>query len=208
MGRYSPRSFKQEWDAEFMSDGAGVFRNVRALSKLQREAPVEGRRYIIGVDWGRSHDYTVLSVWDLGTAREVYLDYFTDVPYQAQYGRVQALAEKYNNALVIAEANNAQDAHVEALAARGVRVMPFFTLNAPKAFAVDQLATACERAKAPIFQEDDRGILEMEVFESSRTATGLVRYAAPEGQFDDIPMGRVIAYSAIADSGPVCLGSE
>jgi hypothetical protein len=199
--RVSDRAFRQEWLAEFVEDGAGVFRNVRALSTLAPIAAVPGTQYLIGVDWGRTNDATVLSVWDIGRRQEVALDYFTDLPFSVQYQRVQALAKRYTDALVIAEANNAQDAHVEALARAGVRVMPFITTNATKAVGVDTLAGALERGDVGL-QADERGILEMEAFESSRTPSGLVRYAAPEGLHDDIPMARVIAYSGVAQSAP------
>lgn len=201
------RAFQQEIMAQFIADGAGVFRNVRALSTLLPMEPLEGHRYLMGQDWGRSNDESVSSVWDIGTRKEVCLDRYTDVPFSIQYQRVGALAKRYNNALVIAEANNAQDAHIEALAGLQVRVMPFITTNATKAFNVDQLAADCERGGLA-FQADEAGILQMESFESSRTPTGLVRYAAPEGQHDDIPMARLIAHSAMVESGPVILNSE
>lgn len=207
-GRYSLRSYQQEWEAKFIADGAGVFRNIRALSTLAPEPPDPEGNYLMGVDWGRSNDETVCSLWDIGRLREVYLDRYTDVPFSLQYQRIKSLAIKYNNALVIAEANAAQDAHIEALAGMDVRVMPFLTTNATKQFGVDQLAAACERAQIS-FQSDEQGILQMEAFESSRTpSSGLVKYAAPEGMHDDICLARIIAYSGLAQSGPVILNTQ
>lgn len=200
--RVSERTFRQEWLAEFIEDGAGVFRGARALSTLAPCDNIDERQYVIGVDWGRSNDRTVFSVWDVAEQREVYLDIMADVPFTLQYSRLLALAKRYSDALVIAEANNAQDAHVEACAMLGVRIMPFITTNATKAAGVGALALACERG-AVTFQDNADGLMEMESFESSRTPTGLVRYAAPAGQHDDIVMARIIAYSGVAQSGPV-----
>lgn len=205
----SERAFQQEIMAQFIADGAGVFRNVRTLSTLPRVAPVEGHRYVIGRDWGRSNDASVSSVWDLHTRQEVCLELDEDTPFALQISRLKTLADRYNKALVVAEQNAMQDALIEQAATVGVRIMPFVTTNATKAVAVDQMALACERGHTDgMFQADERGILEMEAFESSRTPLGLVKYAAPEGQHDDIVMARLFAYSAIADSGPVFLGSE
>lgn len=206
-GGMSERAFQQEIMAQFIPDGAGVFRNVRRLATLPRLEPVEGHRYVIGRDWGRTNDASVSSVWDLGTRQEVALDLDEDMPFALQISRLKALAERYNDALVIAEQNSMQDALVEQAGAAGIRVMGFVTSNVTKAAGVDQLALACERG-AVEFQADERGILEMEAFEASRTPTGLVKYAAPDGLHDDIVMARLFAYSAIADSGPVLLGSE
>ena len=197
--RVSERTYRQEWLAEFVEDGAGVFRNVRALSTLPPTEPTPGAQYLIGVDWGRTNDETVCSVWDVGNRAEVLLDRYTGIPFSVQYERVQALAQRYGDALVLAEANAAQDAHVEALALRGVRVMPFITTNASKAYGVDALAGAMERGHVTL-QSDPDGILQMEAFESARTPSGMVKYGAPDGMHDDICMARVIAYSGMASA--------
>lgn len=202
--RVSERTYKQEWLAQFVEDGGGVFRNVRLLSTAQPEEPREGAQYFIGVDWGRTNDETVNSVWDVGAGREVFLDRYTGIPFNIQYDRVAALAKKYNNALTFPEANGTQDVHAEELERRGVRVQPCITNNTLKANWVDRLAGATERGTVT-FQIDEAGILEMEAFESSRTPMGLVKFAAPEGMHDDIVMARLFAYSGIADSGPVLL---
>lgn len=206
--RYPLRSFKQEWLAQFVSDGAGVFRNVRELSTLLPVEPIEGHRYIIGRDWGRTNDPSVSSVWDLLTKQEVKLEVEQDMPFAIQLARLKALAEKYGDGLVVAEQNSLGDPLIEQAAMAGIRIMPFVTTNATKATAVDTLALACERSKLPMFQADEQGILQMEAFESSRTPTGLVKYAAPAGQHDDICMARLFAYSAIAEARPVFLGSD
>lgn len=195
-GKISERTFNQEWLAKFVEDGAGVFRNVRALSVLKREAAEPEREYMIGVDWGRTNDNTVCSVWDIVRKREVALDKYTGVAFGVQYERVVALAKRYNDALVMAEANGMQDAHVEQLSKRGVRVMPFTTTNASKAYQVERLAGAMERGEVTL-QDDEGGILEMESMESSRTPSGLVKYSAPPGMHDDVPMARMIVYGAI-----------
>ena len=203
-GTLSERAWQQEIMAQFLPDGAGVFRNVRALSTLQPQAPEENTQYIIGVDWGRVNDETVCSVWHAGKKHEVFLDRYTGVPFNLQYERIETLAKRYGDALVIAEANAAQDVHIETLARMGARVMAFQTTNATKSVGVDALAGAMERSDI-LLQADEQGILQMESFESGRTPSGLVKYSGPEGGHDDIPMARMIAFSGVADAGPVLL---
>lgn len=198
------RAYSQEYDANFLQDGAGVFRNVRELSTAQPEPAREGAQYIIGRDWARTNDASVSSVWDVAAKREVCLEVEQGLPFALQIGRLQALAARYNDALVIAEQNSLGDPLIEQAAAAGIRVMPFVTTNATKAAGVDRLALACER-QAVTFQDAEAGILEMESFESSRTALGLVKYSAPAGMHDDIVMARLFAFSGIADAGPVLL---
>jgi hypothetical protein len=202
--RYPLRSFQQEWLAMFVEGGAGVFRNVRKLSTLLPIDPILDHRYVIGRDWARTNDASVSSVWDLLTHQEVLLEVEQDLPYALQLSRLKALSERYNNALVVAEQNSLGDPLIEQAAAAGIRIMPFVTTNATKATGVDMLALALERGDITL-QSDERGILEMESFESSRTPLGMVKYAAPEGQHDDICMARLFAYSAIAEARPVIL---
>lgn len=191
----SERSFSQEIMAEFVEDGGGVFRNVRALSTLKEEPPIPGRQYEIGADWGRTNDASVFSVWDIPAAREVKLDRMTDTNYSLQIARLKALSDKYNHAHVTAESNSLGDPLIEQAQRAGIPITAFYTSNASKAHIIDGLALECERMGLA-FQDDEEGILEMEAFESTRTASGLVKYAAPDGMHDDIPMARAIARNA------------
>jgi hypothetical protein len=59
------RAYQQEIMAQFLDDGGGVFRGVRAVATLDPAEPTEGGQYVIGVDWGRSNDATVFSVIDV-----------------------------------------------------------------------------------------------------------------------------------------------
>lgn len=200
--RLSERTYRQEWLAEFVDDSGGVFRRVAERSTLSAEPPRPDAEYLIGVDWGRADDETVCSVWDIARRVEVLLDRYTGIPYHVQYERVAALAARYGDALVIAEANAAQDAHVEALARLGVRVTPHITTAASKALAVERMAAALERGDVALL-DDPVGVEQMQAFAAARLPSGLVRYSAPAGVHDDIVMARIIAWSALADSGPL-----
>lgn len=190
------RAFRQEYLAEFLPDGAGVFRNVRLLSIAQPEPPVAERQYIIGRDWGRSNDLSVSSVWDVPRRREVFLETEHDVPFATQILRLKALSERYNDAVVVAERNSIGDPLIEQAQDADISIVPFDTTNATKAHAVDELVLAMERQVVTL-QADEAGIMEMESFESSRTQTGLVKYSAPDGLHDDIVMARILAYSGL-----------
>lgn len=93
---------------------------------------------------------------------------------------------------------------VEQLQREGLPVVPFVTTNASKAAAVEALALAFERGDVHIIN-DATLIAELQAFEMSRTATGMTRYAAPEGMHDDMVMSAVFGYSAIAETGPLLL---
>lgn len=86
------RIFAQEYLAEFIEDGGGVFRRVmEAATAEQEDVPDEHAEYLMGVDWGKLDDFTVLAVLNTTARRLVYLDRFNQIDYSFQLGRLQAL---------------------------------------------------------------------------------------------------------------------
>ena len=111
------RVFAQEFMAEFLEDGGGVFRRVMDATTAKPQDKAEpGHDYIVGVDWAKSADFTVLAVLD-ATAALVYLDRFNQIDYTLQAGRLHALCERFKPQAVIAERNSIEGANYRAPAA-------------------------------------------------------------------------------------------
>ena len=70
---------------------------------------------------------------------------------------------------------------------------PFVTTNATKAQIVDALALSLEQRRVTLLN-DAVLIGELEAFESERLASGMLRYAAPEGQHDDCVVATCLAH--------------
>lgn len=192
--RVSDRTYRQEWLAEFVDDGGGVFRGVRVAAVSERQVGAEEHHaYVFGVDWGRTGDFTVISVIDATLKRQVAQERFTDVDYAIQTSRLRALAEGFKPDTIIAEANAMGGPLVEQLQRMALPVQPFTTTNASKAEAVDALALAFERGDLSILP-DEQLIAELEAFESDRSPSGLIRYGAPAGMHDDCVMALALAW--------------
>lgn len=190
----------QEIDAAFLEDGGGVFRGVRRAATAQRrEGPEQGRRYVMAVDWGKVTDYTVVGVGDLLTKSLVHMDRFQGLDYTVQIDRIVTLYKRFGAQLLIPERNSMGEPLIEQLARRGVAMQPFVTTNATKANAVDALALAFEQGALQIL-DDPTLVAELEAFESSRTSTGLTRYAAPEGLHDDCVMMLAMLWQGMQSS--------
>jgi len=194
--RVPERTFKQEWNAEFVEDGV-LFRNVAAAAILKPAEPIEGHQYIIGVDWGRTNDATVFSVFDAGERVQVYMDRMTDTDYASQRLRLKVLSQRYNNASVIAESNSMGQPNIEALQNDGVSVSGFVTTNASKAEIVQALELAFEQNEIKILDNPIQ-LAELMSYESEKLPSGLVRYGAPEGMHDDTVMALALAWGTIA----------
>lgn len=192
--RVSERTYRQEWLAEFVEDGGGVFRNVRAAI---RPAPTGGRA-VMGIDWGRDNDYTVIAVQDAETGHMLECQRFTGVHAEAQAGRIVALYERWKPEALIAERNSMGSPMIDLLFYHhGLPVQPFTTTQQSKTRIIDALALAFERGKVGILDLPWL-IAELEAYQMLRTTVlGLPAYGAPEGMHDDGVMALALAWSGV-----------
>lgn len=198
--RLPERAFRQEWLAEFLDDAGGVFRGVRAIATLQPAEPITGHQYIAGLDWGKQNDYTVLSVFDLTTNRQVYLDRFNKIDWALQRERVLSVWQKYRPTTILAERNSIGDPNIEALQRDGVPIQPFVTTNATKAEVIERLSLAIERKEIGLLDHSIQ-TAELEAYEMERTPSGLVKYGAPHGVHDDCVMATALAWYGASSGG-------
>lgn len=196
------RIFAQEYLARFLEGIGSVFRRVQdAATATQQDAPTPGHRYILGVDWGKLNDFTVLTVLDLDGRCQVWLDRFNQIDYQLQLARLRAVYERFQPVTIIAERNSMGEPIIEQIHREGMRVQPFTTTNATKAQAIDALALAFERGDLRIL-DDPVLIGELQAYESERLPSGLLRYGAPEGLHDDTVMALALAWHGATDYRP------
>lgn len=190
------RIFRQEYLAEFVDDSSGVFRRVIDAATSQSLDSGIGRQYVIGVDWGKMADFTVLTVLDVESKSVVHIDRFNKIDYQVQLGRLEALVSKFRPISIIAEQNSIGMPLIEQLQRRGLPVRPFVTTNASKTQAIEALALAFERGDIAI-PADDVLISELQAYEMERLPSGAMRYSAPEGLHDDCVMSLALAWSTV-----------
>lgn len=188
------RAYSQEILAQFLEDGGGVFRNVRASATLQPSEP-EDSQYVIGVDWGRTNDATVFAVVDVKARKMVYLDRMLDTDYASQRIRLKSLSKRYHRAAVLAEANSIGQPNIEVLQTAGVPVQGFTTTNATKAEIIQTLELAFERQEIEIL-DNELLINELMSYRSEKLPSGLVRYSAPTDMHDDTVIALALAWWA------------
>jgi phage FluMu gp28-like protein len=190
------RVFQQEIMAQFLEDGAGVFRGVRAAAvAIAQDGPTEKHEYAIGVDWARTDDATVFAVVDITDKALVYLDRMNNTDYAMQRARLIALAVRFKPNAVLVEMNSMGTPQLESLQREGLPVQGFTTTNASKAQIIESLALAFETREITIL---DDPILtgELMAYQSERLPSGLVRYNAPSGMHDDTVIALALAWYA------------
>jgi hypothetical protein len=175
--------------------------------------PIAGHKHVFGLDWGRSNDFTAISVMDTTTGREVQLDRFTDIGYAVQRDRIKVLAEKWEPSVILAETNSIGGPNIEALQSDGLPVQGFDTTNASKEQIINALALAMERtsqglANGVLLQDDANGIAELQGYEADRLPSGKWRFAARGNGHDDTVIARGLAWDAAQRNGPSIFFAE
>lgn len=183
--------FRQEYEAQFLEDSAGVFRNIRECIAGSFEEPISGKRYFIGWDIAKHQDFSVLVCMD-HHRHIVAFDRFNQIDYSLQLSRVQAMAEKYK-ASVLMDSTGAGDPVLEQLRARGVNVKGYNLSSHSKQQLIENLAVGIEQ-RLLTFPQIDTLIHELQIYEYEITRAGNVRYNAPSGFHDDTVIALGLAY--------------
>jgi Terminase large subunit, T4likevirus-type, N-terminal/Terminase RNaseH-like domain len=188
--------FRQEHLAEVIDDAGTVFRRVldAATVPAMLAGPQPGRRYILGVDWGKLNDFTVITVVD-DTGAVVFIDRFNQIDYAVQKPRVVEAARRFRADMVVVESNSMGVPLIEDLQRVDppIPVQPFVTNNASKALIIERLALAFERGEITI-PRDPVLIDELQGFAQERLPGGMMRYGAPSGGHDDTVMSVAFAW--------------
>ena len=193
--RMPERTFRQEIMAEFITSGGYVFRDVDEVSVLAPAKYIAGHQYVMGVDWGRVTDFSVMTVIDVTDRRQVHMSRSNRVDYQVQLDRMQDLAREYHCHLVLAESNAMGEPLISECHRRGLPVFGFRTTNTSKMRIIDRLAMTLEKHQLMLL-ENDQQMGELKAYEPSQLPSGLIRYSSPDGQHDDCVMALALAWEA------------
>lgn len=191
------RNFRQEYLAEFIADGSGVFTRIREAAVASPVAEADKDHHIVaGIDWsGGGADFTVVTIIDASTKTEIHKERFSGADWGMNEARVEAVLRRFNVHTALGEENGMGAPLNNNLRRKNVRVRDFHTSNASKADLIESLAMAFEQGHIKIIN-DKTTIGELEAFESTRLPGGDVRYAAPGSGHDDTVMSLALAWKA------------
>lgn len=188
-------AFAQEYLAQFVSWAGAVFRRIQDAVHDHSSEPGG----IIGVDWGRTGDYTVFVALS-ARGHVVAIDRFRGLEYSVQRARLHAFREQWAiGSWIVAEQNSIGGPVVEQLQADGLPVVGFLTTHMSKSSIIESLALAFERGIIHIPNEPAL-IGELQAFEAKPMPSGGMRYGAPSGVHDDCVMALAIAWHGL--TGP------
>lgn len=196
------RAWEEEYLSLFKSDSGSVFRGVEAAAKVEMgsRVPIQGRRYIFGVDWGKDNDYTAIYVIDADSKEFVWVDRFREIGWELQRGRLVNLFNVWKPMVIWAESNSIGSVNIEALQREGLPVQSFQTTAASKAPLIEGLALAIERGDVGLLTEAV-GLNELLAYTMKRLAGGGFRYEAPSGGHDDTVIAMALAWWGVTQGG-------
>lgn len=177
--------FRQEYEADFLDDSAGVFNNVRAclLSEAAATAPRSGG-VIIGCDLAKHTDFTWLIAMDEATGRCFAKEKFNRLDWPFQKGRILDFCRRHGGTLIM-DATGAGDPIYDDLRREWGSIVPYKFTATSKTDAIQGLIVATEQGQVfwPAAWTDLTD--EMQRYEYETTPSGHVTYNAPSGFHDD-----------------------
>ena len=181
--------FRQEYLAEFLDNGSGLFKNIRECIKVVSP----GAKAYAGLDIGRADDYTVLTILD-ENGQQIYVNRWRHDEWNKIIDKVADVINKYR-ATTLIEVNNQGDIFHEMLRDKCRNlIVPFTTTSKSKPIIIEDLAMAFEQREITL-QDVDWLIDELENFTYIYNVnTRAVQYSAPIGLHDDGVMSLALAW--------------
>ena len=183
--------FRQEYLAEFLSDASSVFRNINKVIAGDFKGAERGVMYYLGVDLAKKRDFTVLTVLDEHN-HLCYFDRFNKIDYTFQKKMIVDLAKRYNDAIVNIDSTGVGEPIFDDLSYE-IRLKGYNFTNQSKQDLIQNLILAFEKQ---IITLPDVPVLleELRMFGYQLTASGKVKYSAPDGFHDDCVISLALAF--------------
>ena len=178
---------RQEYYADFLEDEATVFRNLDKCIRGSFELNNEKEKYSIGVDLGKSEDFTVITVVKESSGQLVYVQRMNKIDWSLQKQHIRAVCNNYRNNIVHIDSTGIGDPIEDDLNKSGLVVRGYKFTNTSKQVLIEQLIVAIEQGfiSIPDCKETRFLIDELKCFTYELLPSGKLRYTAPEGLHDD-----------------------
>lgn len=187
---------EQEYYCQFIEGAAQFFKRVQQnVYPKDVQLPDMGD-FQMGVDLAKYNDWTVLTPFNLNTFIVYPQERFNQMDWNLQKAKIEAMARRFNNALVWPDSTGVGDPVVEDLKARGLNIggeegkgFKFTETSRNNLLNNLQILIAQDKIKIP----DDEGLIgELESFQYV-LENGKIKVKVPEGLHDDRVMSLALA---------------
>lgn len=188
------KAWRQEYMSEFLEGSGTVFSN---YMECINDNPKMTGVYFAAIDWGKTNDYTVLTVIN-NHKQVVDIMRINTTEYTKQVDMIVKRLNQWKPKEVISEENNIGAVVNELLKKqwRGKVKTPYLT-NEPKRTMIEDLVVAFEQ-KGITIPRNEKLITELQAFTCVyNPQTQSVKYSAPNGLHDDMVISLAYAYSLV-----------
>lgn len=188
------RVFKQEYLSEFLDADGAVFSN---YNNCINDNPKHTGIYYAAIDWGKTNDYTVLTIInELKQVVDIYR--INTLEYTTQVKLIVDKLNKWKPKIVISEENNIGQVVNELLREQYKGQIKRITLdNTEKKNIIENLIVGFEQGDISILNNEIL-IRELQSFTATYNhQTKNIKYSAPNGLHDDMVISLAYAYSLI-----------
>lgn len=182
--------FRQEYLAEFIDSGSGVFQELVINNK-----PNNTKKYYAGIDLGRADDYTVLTILN-EDGQMVICERWRKNSWKNIVNEIVKYLKAFN-AITYIEVNSIGDVIFEDLKANYTNIEPFVTTSKSKQDIIEALQVAIQNKEFTVL-DIDWLIKEFNIFTYEYShKTRSIKYSAPSGFHDDGVMSCAMAYNSL-----------
>lgn len=155
--------------------------------------------FIMSLDLGKLHDFTVAYVGDVAKQEFVAKLRFNKLDYMDQVPQIAELYHLYDCRFIHMDTNGVGEAPAEMLRRDyGCHIIPFKWSNESKQALVSTMVREVQRGNITFLADDDVLKKEMSLFEGVVSAGGTLRYEAPKGFYDDCVISAALLIQKMA----------
>lgn len=196
-----PHTFLQEYPEDvrscFLTSGNSFFGSIdhafTAPLDIKRN---DEHRYVAGLDFGQSNDFTVMIVIDTFTSQQVDMLRVNKLQWGDIRHQVKQMYNKWGVSLLIAEKNSIGSVNTEELHKDGLNVKPFNTTARSKPALIQTLYAGLHEQGLTL-QADSTLKHELQNFISKQTPSGAWAYEGANGSHDDCVIALALAWFAV-----------
>jgi len=182
--------FRQEYEAEFLEDSAGVFRGVNEIMTTTRCRC--NAQWDVGCDLAKHQDFTVLVAMCSECGDCHAMDRFNQIDWPLQKARIIGFCGRYKGTLYL-DATGIGDPIYDDLQRQGLNVVGVKLTNQSKQTLIQDLILSIEQRKISFPANWTVMGDELKRYEYEYTASRNITYNAPSGYHDDAVIALALA---------------
>lgn len=188
----------QEYYCKFIESATSFFKNINEVCTLEEGPHNPLHQFQMGVDLAKYQDYTVISVIDLNTLEQVFIERFHQMDWNLQKAKIEAAYHKFGRPKGFIDATGVGDPIVEDLNRRGINLEPYKFNETNRKDLLTNLQIRMEQGKVRLLNNE---VLKDELgyFQYELSDRGKLRIKVPDNLHDDTVFGTALSCVDLPD---------